>query len=42
MIKFLEFYGIKFDVSRKKIVMGHGGRIENKSTQDDRFSLFSP
>ncbi|CAD8210064.1 unnamed protein product [Paramecium octaurelia] len=42
MIKFLEFYGIKFDVSRKKIVMSQGGRIENKSTQDERFSLFSP
>ncbi|CAD8121914.1 unnamed protein product [Paramecium sonneborni] len=42
IIKFLEFYGIKFDVSRKKIVMGQGGSIQNKSTQDDRFSLISP
>lgn len=30
MISFLEFYGVKFDVSRKMIVMTDGGSIENK------------
>ncbi|CAD8121232.1 unnamed protein product [Paramecium sonneborni] len=38
MIKFLEFYS---DVQRKRIA-GQGGNIDNKSTQDDRFSFISP
>lgn len=42
LLKFLEFYGSKFDLQRKRIIMINGGGIVNKPTPDDKFSLISP
>lgn len=42
LLKFLEFFGLKFDINKKRIIMIGGGSIVNKPNQDDRFSLISP
>ncbi|CAK85020.1 unnamed protein product (macronuclear) [Paramecium tetraurelia] len=42
ILRFLEFYGQKFDYQRKRILMINGGSITNKPTPDDKFSLISP
>lgn len=41
-MKFLEFYGTKFEYQKKRIFMINGGGIENKPFPDDKFSLISP
>ncbi|CAK56404.1 unnamed protein product (macronuclear) [Paramecium tetraurelia] len=42
ILRFLEFYGSKFDYQKKRILMVNGGSIVNKPTPDDKFSLISP
>ena len=42
LLKFLEFYGINFDCTRQKIIMGDNGRIVEKNSRDGAFSLLSP
>lgn len=43
LLKFLEFYGIKFECSKKRILMGDNGRIVDKQYNGDTaFSLISP
>ncbi|CAD8138351.1 unnamed protein product [Paramecium octaurelia] len=42
ILRFLEFYGSKFDYQKKRILMVNGGSIINKPTPDDKFSLISP
>lgn len=44
LIKFLEFYGLKFDLNFHQIIMQGGGSIVEKNTQNTEygFSLISP
>lgn len=42
LLKFLEFYSLLFDTSKKRILMKDSGRIIDKPTKDQAFSLISP
>ena len=42
LLKFLEFYGINFDINSKAIVMTDGGSIIDKYTRDQTLSVISP
>jgi len=42
LLKLLEFYGLLFDCSKKRILMKDSGRIIDKPTKDQGFSLISP
>lgn len=41
-LKMLEFYGLHFDCAKQKIVLGDGGKILEKSSKDNAFSLVCP
>ena len=41
-LKFLEFYGLQFDSSKQKVVMGDTSRFLEKGNKDSNFSLFYP
>ena len=42
LLKFFEYYSIRNDWSKYKIIMKEGGKIEEKKYQDANFSLISP
>lgn len=44
LLKFLEFYGLKFDINIHQIIMQDGGSVVEKNTQNSEygFSLISP
>ena len=42
LLKFLEFYSLLFDTSKKRILMKDSGKIIDKPTKDQAFSLISP
>lgn len=44
LLKFLEFYGLKFDINVHQIIMQDGGSVVEKNTQNSEygFSLISP
>jgi len=43
VLRFFEFYGVKNDWGKKKIIMHDGGHIADKNQSDGQgFSLLSP
>lgn len=42
LLKMLEFYGVTFDCTKERILMGDNGKIVAKNTRDAAFSLISP